>query len=117
MPVPTPNAKPLLVADGWRKRTGDFYTRPLAPGVLGLLCLGPNRGLPHQWRLKPYVGVVHERVNAVARALTGSAGMDPYPDATIRYQLVRLLDGPQAQEGARWVGRRGGCRRSRARIS
>jgi hypothetical protein len=46
--------------------------------------------------------VVHEGVNAVARTLTGSHGKSPYPHATIRYQLVRLLDGPQAQEGERW---------------
>lgn len=103
MPNPAPKAKPLLVADGWRKRAGDFYTRPLAPGVLGLLALSPNRGLPHQWRLQPYVGVVHERVNAVARALTGSDGKNPYPQDTIRYKLVRLLDGPEAQERDRWV--------------
>jgi hypothetical protein len=100
---PAPNAKPILVEDGWRKRTGDFYTRPLAPGVLGLLSLAPNRGLPHQWRLQPYVGVVHERVNAVARALTGSEGHSPYPQTTIRHRLVTLLDGPEAFERDRWL--------------
>jgi hypothetical protein len=103
VPNPAPKAKPILVGEGWRKRTGDFYTRPLAPGVLGLLALAPNRGLPHQWRLKPYVGVVHERVNAVARALTGSEGGSPYPHATIRHKLVRLLEGPEAQERDRWL--------------
>jgi hypothetical protein len=103
VPNPAPKARPILVADGWRKHAGDFYTRPLGPGVRGLLALAPNRGLPHQWRLQPYVGVVHERVNALARALTGSTGGSPYPHATIRYQLVRLLDGPDAYERDRWL--------------
>ena len=63
---PAPKARPILVAQGWRKRTGDFYTRPLAPGVEGLLSLAPNRGLPHQWRLQPSVGVIHEKVKRCA---------------------------------------------------
>ncbi len=96
-------AKPLLAVDGWRPRAGDFYTRPLAAGVLGLLALAPSRGLPHQWRLQPYVGVVHQRVNALARALTGSVGTNPYPQDTIRVKLVWLLDGPRAQERDRWL--------------
>jgi hypothetical protein len=100
---PAPKAKPILVGDGWRKHAGNFYTRPLAPGVLGLLALAPNRGLPHQWRLQPYVGVVHERVNALARALTGSGRPGPYPQDTIRSKLVRLLDGPEARERDRWL--------------
>ena len=91
------------MGEGWRKRAGPFYTRLLAPGALGLLALSPNRGLPHQWRLQPYVGVVHERVNALADALVGSTGQSPYPQATIRSALVRLLDGPQAIEGDRWL--------------
>jgi hypothetical protein len=99
---PTTGARSVLVAEGWRKRSGDFYTRPLAPGVLGLLALGSARGLPHQWRLKPYVGLVHERVNALAAALSG-AGQSPYPRDTIRVPLVKLLDGPEAQEGDRWL--------------
>lgn len=103
MPSPTPKAKAVLEPDGWRKRTGDFYTRPLVPGVLGLLGLASNRGLPHQWRLQPYVGVVHERVNALARALIGSASRSPYPEATIRCKLVTLLDGPGTLEGDRWL--------------
>jgi hypothetical protein len=48
-------------------------------------------------------GVIHERVNALARVLTGSEGKSPYPQDTIRYQLVRLLDGPEAQERDRWL--------------
>lgn len=96
---PAPEAKPVLVGDGWSKHAGDFYTRPLAPGVLGFLALAPSRGLPHQWRLQPYVGVVHEQVNALARALSGSAGKS---QATIRYKVVMLLDGPEAQERDRW---------------
>jgi len=100
---PAPKAKPILAEDGWRKRTGNFYTRPLAPGVLGLLALAPNRGLPYQWRLQPYVGVIHERVNDLARALSGSAGRSPYPQVTIRHRLVTLLDGPDAYERDRWL--------------
>jgi hypothetical protein len=99
---PAPQAKPILVVDGWRPRAGNFYTRPIAPGVLGLLALAPSRGLPHQWRLQPYVGVVHERVNSVARALTGSE-RPGQPQDTIRSKLVRLLDGPEAQERDRWL--------------
>ena len=49
------------------------------------------------------MGVVHERVNALARALSGSAGKSPYPQATIRCELVRLLEGPEAQERDRWL--------------
>jgi hypothetical protein len=100
---PTPQAKPILVKDGWSKRSGNFYTRPLAPGVTGLLALAPNRGLPHQWRLQPYVGVVHERVNDLARALSGSEQKSAFPQATIRDKLVRLLEGPEAQERNRWL--------------
>lgn len=100
---PTLAAKPLLVADGWRKRAGDLYSRPLAGGVFGVLSLGPNRGLPYQWSLQPYVGVVHERVNAVAMALTGVDRKRNACLATIRYQLVRLLDGPEAHECGRWT--------------
>jgi hypothetical protein len=100
---PTPKAKPFLVADGWRKRSGDFYTRPTVSGVAGLLCLSPDRGLPYQWYLRPFVGVVHERVNAVAQALTGGGVNSPYPLATIRYPLVKLLDGPQARDDRRWL--------------
>jgi hypothetical protein len=101
---PAPHAKQLLVADGWRKRSGDFYTRPLVPGVVGLLALAPTRGLPHQWRLHPYVGVLHERVNALARTLSGAVGTTgPYPQDTIRCRLVRLLDGPDAKEQDRWL--------------
>jgi hypothetical protein len=100
---PTTGATPILVADGWRKRSADFYTRPLAPGVLGLLALGSARGLPHQWRLKPYVGLVHERVNALAAALKGAAAQGPYPQDTVRYPLVRLLDGPEAREREGWL--------------
>lgn len=59
--------------------------------------------MPHQWRLQPYVGVVHDRVNAVARALTGSGDGNPYPQDTIRYKLVKLLDGPEAYERDRWL--------------
>ena len=103
MANPGAKAKPILAKDGWRKRSGDFYTRPLASGVVGLLGLAPNRGLPHQWRLKPYVGIIHERVNALARALTGAAGTSRVPQDTIRYNLVRLLDGPEAQERDRWL--------------
>ena len=103
MSNPAPTARPFLVAHGWRKRAGDFYTRPLAPGVQGVLALAPNRGLPHQWRLHPYVGVVHERVNALARALSGSAGKSPYPQATIHHRLLPLLDGPEAQDRDRWL--------------
>lgn len=65
--------------------------------------MAPHRGLPHQWRLQPYVGVIHERVNALARALTASEGKSPYPQDTIRSTLVRLLDGPGAQERNRWL--------------
>jgi hypothetical protein len=101
--IPASKAKPILVADGWRKRSGDIYTRPLAPGVLGLLGLGANRGMPHQWRLQPYVGVIHERVNALARMLTGSEYKSPYPEFTIRCWLVTLLEGPGAQERDRWL--------------
>lgn len=100
---PAPRAKPILVEDGWRKHAGDFYTRPLAPGVRGLLALSPNRDLPHQWRLKPYVGVIHERVNALARALVGSSGAGRYPQDTIRHRLIGLLEGPDAQERDRWL--------------
>ena len=103
MPSPAPKAKTVLVVDGWCKRAGDFYTRPLAPGVSGLLALAPARRLPHQWRLRPYVGVVHEQVNALARALSGSLSAGPYPQDTIRYPLVGLLDGPGAREGDRWL--------------
>ena len=103
MPSPTPKAKAILAPDGWRKRTGDFYTRPLVSGVLGLLGLASNRGLPHQWRLQPYVGVIHERVNALARTLTGSEVRSPYPQTTIRCKLVTLLDGPGALERDRWL--------------
>ena len=103
MPNPAPNARPVLVAEGWRKHTGSFYTCPLAPGVVGLLELSPNRGLPHQWRLRPYVGVVHERVNALARALTGVVERRPGPESTIRHDLVGLLDGPGAQQRDRWL--------------
>jgi hypothetical protein len=103
VPSPASNAKHVLARDGWRKRAGDFYTRTLAPGVLGLLALAPNRGLPHQWRLQPYVGVVHEQINAVARALTASEGRNPFPQDTIRHQLVTLLDGPDAYERDRWL--------------
>jgi hypothetical protein len=59
--------------------------------------------MPHQWRLRPYVGVVHERVNALARALTGSQGRSTYPQDTIRHTLVGLLDGPEADEQDRWL--------------
>lgn len=38
-----------------------------------------------------------------ARALTASAGTSRYPQDTIRYKLVRLLDGPEAQECDRWL--------------
>lgn len=103
MSNPAPKAKAILVEDGWRKRAGNFYTRPLAPGVLGLLALAPNRGLPYQWRLQPYVGVIHERVNALARALSGSKGRSPYPRDTIRHRLITLLDGPDAYERDRWL--------------
>ncbi len=48
------------------------------------------------------MGVVHEQVNALARTLGGSEARSTYPQDTIRYQLVRLLDGPDAQEGDRW---------------
>jgi len=100
---PAPDAKARLVEDGWRKRAGDFYTRPLADGAVGLLALSADRASPHQWRLRPYVGVVHEQVNALARTLSGSGAKNPYPQDTIRYQLVRLLDGPEAREGDRWL--------------
>ncbi|WP_148044936.1 hypothetical protein [Nocardioides marmorisolisilvae] len=103
MSSPVPNAKSTLVDDGWRKRSGDFYTRRLAPRVDGLLALAANRGLPHQWRLQPYVGVVHERVNALARTLTGATTRNPYPQDTIRTRLVTLLDGAGAQERDRWL--------------
>jgi hypothetical protein len=103
VPSPAPKARPILVAEGWRKRAGDCYTRPLTPGVLGLLDLSPNRGLPHQWRLHPYVGVVHERVNALARALTGAAGRGPFLESTIRHDLVGLLDGPRARRRDAWL--------------
>ena len=103
MPNPAPKAKPILAEDGWRKHSGDFYTRPLVPGVRGLLGLSANRDLPHQWKLKPYVGVIHERVNALARTLTGSADTSRYPQATIRCHLIRLLEGPDAQERDRWL--------------
>ena len=103
MPNPAPKAKRVLAEEGWRKRAGDFYTRPLAPGVRGLLALAPNRGLPHQWRLQPYVGVIHERVNAVARALAGREGQSPYPQDTIRNKLIRLIEGPEACERDRWL--------------
>jgi hypothetical protein len=59
--------------------------------------------LPHQWRLQPYVGVIHERVNALADLLTGSTVRSPYPHATIRHRLVTLLDGPDAFERDRWL--------------
>lgn len=103
MSNPAPQAKARLAEDGWRKRAGDFYTRPLDAGVAGLLALSADRGLPHQWRLRPYVGVVHEHVNALARLLTGSEAKNPHPQDTIRYPLVRLLDGPTAGEGDRWL--------------
>ncbi|MDX6360710.1 MAG: hypothetical protein QOH37_3764 [Nocardioidaceae bacterium] len=103
MASPTIGARSILVADGWRKRSGDCYTRRLVPGVLGLLALRPVRGLPHQWRLEPYVGLVHERVNGLAAALRGGAQESPYPQDTIRAPLVRLLDGPEAREGDRWL--------------
>lgn len=96
-------AKPILVAHGWRKRTGSFYTRPLATGVVGVLSLAPNRGLPYQWRLQPSVGVAHERINALARALVAAAGRNPYPQRTISHLLVKLLDGPDARESDRWL--------------
>jgi hypothetical protein len=100
---PAPNAAPILVADGWRKRTGPYYTRPLAKGVLGVLSLAPNRGLPYQWRLQPSVGVGHERVNALARALVCPTAKNPYPQRTISYQLIKLLDGPEARDSNRWL--------------
>ncbi|KRF23974.1 hypothetical protein [Phycicoccus sp. Soil803] len=103
MANPTLKARPELVSDGWRKRAGAFYTRPLAPGVAGLLGLAPNRGLPYQWRLQPFVGVIHERVNQVAGALTDATAKSPYPQATIRQSLVGLLDGMDAQDRERWV--------------
>ena len=103
MSNPARDARPLLAEDGWRKRAGDFYTRPLAPGVLGLLALAADRDVPHQWRLRPYVGVVHEQVNALARTLTGSEVKSPHPQDTIRYQLVRSLDETAAREGGRWL--------------
>lgn len=103
MANPTPKAKPLLVADGWCKRAGSFYTRPVAPCAVGLLCLAPERGLPYQWYLKPFVGVINERVNSLAHALAGEGGNTPYPSATIRYPLVKLLDGPKAWQDKRWL--------------
>ena len=103
MPNPIADAKTRLAGDGWRKRAGDFYTRPLGPGVLGLLALAADRGLPHQWRLRPYIGVVHEKVNALARTLSGSEAKSPYPQDTIRYPLVRLLAEPEVVECDRWL--------------
>jgi len=103
VPNPSPNARHILAGDGWRKRTGDFYTRPLAPGVQGLLALAPNRGLPHQWTLQPYVGVLHERVNAVARVLTGREHRSRYPEDTIRFSLGKLLAGPPAHDRHPWL--------------
>jgi hypothetical protein len=103
VPNPAPKAKPVLVADGWRKPAGPFYTRPLAPGFLGILALSPNRGLPHQWRSKPFVGVGHERVNAVAAALVAPGSKGPHAQPTIAYRLVKLLGGPAALEGDRWL--------------
>jgi hypothetical protein len=100
---PAPKAQTVLVRDGWRKRAGDFYTRPLTPGVPGLLALAPGRGLPHQWTLRPYVGVVNERVNDLARALSGVVGKSPFPQDTIRCQLVGLLDGPEGPQRDRWL--------------
>jgi len=47
--------------------------------------------------------VVHERVNDLARALSGTAGKSPYPQDTIRYPLVSLLDGPEVAERDRWL--------------
>lgn len=103
MANPAPAARAVLVADGWRKRTDDFYSRPLAPGVHGVLALSPNRWLPHQWRLQPFVGVGHERVHALARALVGAQGRNPYPALTISRRLVKLIDGPEARERESWV--------------
>lgn len=76
---------------------------PSPPAFPGVLSLGPNRGLPYQWSLQPQVGIVHERVNAVAMALTGVDRKRNAYLATISYKLVRLLDGPQAQERDRWL--------------
>lgn len=103
MANPALKARPELVADGWRKRADAFYTRPLAPGVVGLLGLATNRGLPYQWRVQPFVGVVHERVNAVAAALTGSTAKSPYPQATIRRSLVSLMDQPHDHDRDHWL--------------
>lgn len=103
VPNPVPNAKPILIADGWRKRSGPFYTRPLTPDALGVLALSPNRGLPYQWRLQPFVGIRHDRVNALAGALVAPGWKSPYPEPTIRYRLVKLLDGPEARERDSWL--------------
>lgn len=110
---PTAAAKGVLVADGWRKRSGDFYTRPLEPGVHGLVGLGARRGRAHEWRLTPYVGVVHERVNEVADALTGRKVASPYPEPTIRHDLGSLLDADaDAEVGAEPGDPAGAGRRS-----
>ena len=103
VPNPVPNAKPILIADGWRKRSGPFYTRPLTPDALGVLALSPNRRLPYQWRLQPFVGIRHERVNALSGALVAPGWKSPYPEPTIRYRLVKLLDGPEARERDSWL--------------
>ncbi len=49
------------------------------------------------------MGVVHEQVNALARTLSGSEAKSPYPQDTIRCQLVRLLDQPEVRAWDRWV--------------
>ena len=103
MSNPALKAWPPLVADGWRKRADAFYTLPLSPGASGLLALATNRGLPHQWRLNPWVGVIHERVNAIASALTAATAKSPYPQPTIRHSLVALLDGPDDLTRDRWL--------------
>jgi hypothetical protein len=46
---------------------------------------------------------VHERVNDLVRALSGTVGRSPYPQDTIRYPLAGLLMGPEAAEGDRWL--------------
>ncbi|WP_076263873.1 hypothetical protein [Intrasporangium flavum] len=103
MPDPTPKARPVLVADGWRKRAGNVYTRPVAPGVLGWLSLATDRGLPHQWRLAPSIGVVHERVEAVARALTGAVVVSPNLQATVSVPLLGLVEGEADSARRHWL--------------
>ena len=39
----------------------------------------------------------------LAGALSGSAGTSPYPQATIRHELVRLLDAPDARGRDHWL--------------